>query len=173
MLGPLMPGSLRFFCDEQLGKLSRWLRIIGQDTAYERAIADADLLARAAAEARIVLTRDHHLPKLARKNSAPDRAPQVIVLAENYPALQLREVVELFRDRMQISIFSRCPVCNAETVKVAKEEVAAQLPPFVAASQQEFTRCPGCGRVYWQATHRARVDLVLRDLLEEGKEGER
>ena len=152
-----MPG-LRFFCDEQLGKLARWLRIIGQDTAYERAIADTELLALAAAEDRTILTRDHHLPELA----GPVR---IIVLTQNYPALQLREVVERFRDQISIRVFSRCPVCNTETVRVAREAVAGQVPPFVAATQQEFTRCPGCGRVYWQATHRERVDRVLRDLI--------
>jgi len=162
--------SLRFFCDEQLGKLARWLRVIGQDTAYERAIADSDLIARAAAEGRTILTRDHRLPERARKihppdAAGPDRAPQIIILAENYPALQLREVVGRFRDHILISVFSRCPVCNAATAPVAKAEVVGRVPPFVFATQEDFTRCPGCGRVYWQATHRDRVDVVLKDLL--------
>jgi hypothetical protein len=148
----------RFFCDEQLGKLARWLRIIGQDTLYERQIADADLIARARAEGRIVLTRDRRLPERAA-------GVEIIVLAENYPALQLREVARLFAGRMSIRVFSRCVACNGEIEPVAKAGLEGQVPPFVFATQNEFTRCRDCGRVYWQATHRARVDHILGDLI--------
>lgn len=149
---------LRFFCDEQLGKLARWLRIIGQDTLYQREIDDAELLDRARAEKRIVLTRDRNLAALA-----PD--VEVVCLEENYPALQLREVVERFEGRIEVMVFVRCAVCNRLVEPVARAEVENLVPPFVFSTQEQFTRCPGCGRVYWKATHRDRVELQLRDIL--------
>lgn len=159
-----MTDGLRFLLDEQLGKLARWLRIIGQDAAYQNAIPDDELLERAAAEGRIILTRDHRLPDRARRAGLADRVT-IVVLAENYPALQLREVFQMYRDRLQVSVFSRCPVCNAATIPESKDRVENEVPPFVFATQTEFTRCPQCRRVYWQATHRSRVNTVLKDLL--------
>lgn len=155
-----MEETIKFFCDEQLGKLARWLRIVGQDVRYEREISDLDLLARARAEARVVLTRDRRLA--ARAEGAA-----VVCLAENYPALQLREVVAHFTGRIQLRVFSRCVVCNAEIEEVAKAEVEQSVPPFVFASQEHFTRCVSCGRVFWKATHHDRVMLALKDVLGE------
>jgi len=148
----------KFFCDEQLGKLARWLRIIGQDAAFERKINDRDLIEKARAEGRIVLTRDRKLPAL-------DASIEVHVLAENYPAHQLREVVELFRERIEIRVFSRCAVCNHGVEAAGREEVKDLVPDFVYRTQERFTRCPVCGRIYWRATHQGRVEIQLRDIL--------
>jgi uncharacterized protein len=155
-----MADGPKFYCDEQLGKLARWLRIIGQDTAFARDIADDELLRRARAELRIVLTRDTRLA--ARADGV-----EVVWLTENYPFHQLREVVELFAGRLVIRVFSRCPDCNGEVEAVAKDAVRDLVPPFVFMSQERFTRCRSCGKIYWQATHHARIDLQLRQVLGE------
>jgi uncharacterized protein with PIN domain len=152
--------TLKFFCDDQLGKLCRWLRIIGQDAVYEREIADHELVTRAREEGRIILTRD---TRLAAK--AP--GAEVVLLEENYPARQLREVVERFRGRIGIRVFSRCVACNGGIEEVEKQEVRDKVPPFVFSTQEKFTRCTGCGKIYWQATHRERVDRALADVLGE------
>ncbi|HUT52359.1 MAG TPA: Mut7-C RNAse domain-containing protein [bacterium] len=152
--------GVKFFCDDQLGKLCRWLRIIGQDAVYEREIADEELIARARSEGRTILTRD---TRLAAK--AP--GAEVVLLDENYPAHQLREVVLRFGDRIEIRVFSRCVACNGEIEATAKEEVREKVPPFVFSTQEKFTRCKSCGKIYWQATHRERVDRALRDVLGE------
>jgi len=148
----------KVFCDEQLGKLSRWLRIIGVDAEYCREIPDEELLRRAREEGRTVFTRDRGLC------GAGD---DVVCLSENYPAHQLREVVEMYRDRLRIRVFERCAVCNGRTEGVKKSEVEGKVPPFVFKTQEKFTRCTRCGRVYWQATHRERVERQLGDMLGE------
>ena len=151
---------LRFFCDEQLGKLARWLRIIGLDAKYQRKIDDSKLLSQARKEQRIILTR---VSKLAEK----DPQAQVVLLKTNYPAHQLREVVEIFKHQVQIKVFSRCAACNGEIEPVPKCEVESLVPPYVAQTQERFTRCKTCGKIYWQATHRQRVEIQLRDILGE------
>jgi len=151
---------VNFFCDEQLGKLNRWLRIIGQDSVWEREIDDDELLKRARDEGRTVLTRD---TRLARK--ADD--VEVICLDANYPAHQLREVVELFRDKIEIRVFSRCVECNGTLEAIAKSLVEGKVPPFVFKTQEKFTMCKNCGKLYWQATHRERIDVQLKDILGE------
>jgi uncharacterized protein len=156
--------GLRFLCDEQLGKLARWLRIIGLDAEYEREAVDEALLARARHEGRFLLTRDSHLAE-----KGPD--VKVIHLEENYPAHQLREVVEMFRDQFEIRVFSRCPACNGEVAPLDKAAAAGRVPDFVYRTQEHFTYCPHCGRVYWQATHRDRIEIQLRDILGELYQG--
>jgi len=151
-------GPLKFFLDEQLGKLARWLRILGQDASYRKQIEDDELIAAARDEGRTILTRDTRLPERAED-------VKVDVLEQNYPALQLREVVEKYRDRMKIRLLTRCPVCNVPVRPVGKAEVEDRVPPFVYKTQENFTECPECKRVYWKATHRDRIELQLRDIL--------
>jgi len=149
---------MKFFCDEQLGKLSRRLRTIGWDAAYEREIDDADLIERARAEGRVVLTRDHRLPEM-------EADVEIVLLTENYPAHQLREVVEMFGKHLKIEVFSRCVACNGEKEPVSKQDVEGLTPSYVFQTQEEFTRSRDCGKFYWRATHRDRVELQLRDVL--------
>ncbi len=151
---------LRLFCDEQLGKLARWLRILGIDTEYEKEICDEELVRRARAEGRVVLTRDRSLAE-----KAPDL--EVHCFQENYPALQLQEFARLFRDRAKIELFTRCAVCNGEIEEIDKTLAKDKVPPFVYKTQEKFTRCTSCGRIYWKATHRDRIELQLQELLGE------
>lgn len=152
-------GPIKFICDEQLGKLSRWLRVIGQDALYEREIEDDVLLARARGEGRVALTRDRGLAEVAPPGV------RVVCLESNYPAHQLREVVELFSGRIEIAVFSRCVSCNGEVREASRSEVAGLVPPFVFETRDRFTRCLACGKIYWKATHRDRVEIQLRDVL--------
>ncbi len=149
---------LKFICDEQLGKLARWLRIIGLFAEYYGSIDDEVLIGRAGEEGGIILTRDSRLEEKAG-------CVKVIRLRENYPALQLREVVDMFQDRIEIDVFSRCVSCNGEVCPEEKEKVKDQVPPFVFATRENFTRCGKCNKVYWKATHRDRVEIQLRDIL--------
>lgn len=155
-----MTSEPKFFCDEQLGKLARWMRILGLDTAFARGISDDELLGQAGDDGRIVLTRD---TRLGEKSTAA----AVVRLTENYPFHQLREVMDQFGDRVMIRLFSRCPVCNGEVEAAAKAEVQERVPPYVFQSQERFTRCRSCGQIYWQATHRERILRQLREALGE------
>lgn len=161
---------LRFIADEQLGRLSRWLKIIGQDVIYRNNWSDAELVQRAQSEGRIILTRDSRLPEKA--GGLP-----LLLVRENYPARQLREVVEHFREQMRIEVFSRCVECNVLLREIPKAQVEGKVPPFVWQTQTEYRACPECGKIFWSATHRERVEVQLRDILgemycaEEDKEG--
>ena len=155
--------QVKFFCDEHLGKLARWLRILGVDAAWQNRISDEELLTKAATEGRVVLTRDTHLAS---------QTVEIALLRENYPALQLREVVGRFREGIRIRVFSRCPVCNREVEPASAQAIQDRAPPFVRTTQTQFTACPECGRVFWKATHHERVELSLRDVLGELYAGE-
>jgi uncharacterized protein len=144
----------RFLVDAMLGRLARWLRLLGFDTAYDAAISDADVARRAFEEGRIVVTRDRALPD-------EWRLPRVLVIRSETPGEQLRELARVFPLRRDARPFSRCSRCNAPLESVAAEAVAAQVPARVLAGRPVFQRCGACGRVYWQGSHVERIRRAL------------
>ncbi|MHC4547364.1 MAG: Mut7-C RNAse domain-containing protein [Planctomycetota bacterium] len=135
--------GLRFFCDDHLRRLARWLRAAGYDVAWEPAIADAALLARARAEGRLVLTLDRAL--------AGRRGHELCLLPSHDPLEQLRYLQRRFDLDLLARAFTRCPVCNRELEAAAAGEI--EIPARVRATCARFWRCPGCARTYWEGDH--------------------
>lgn len=140
-----------------LGRLARWLRVLGFDTAYRSDLPGARLLTLAGREERIVVTRDARL-------RCPRGRVRVVRLRSDRFRDQLREL-----DR-EVPLGgvgerpSRCVECNEEVRALAPDEVPASVPEYVRATQAAFQRCPRCRRVYWPATHRARMDAEIAGL---------
>ncbi len=139
----------RFFADAMLGRLARWLRILGYDTAYERTIADDVLIRRTLRENRWLLTRDTYL---ARHKILRGRHT---LITDDHLHDQLRQLKHELGLRLEPNEQAayRCADCNARLEPLAKEQAALLVPPLVAAQYQDFLRCPRCGRVYWPGTH--------------------
>lgn len=150
----------RFLADAMLGRLARWLRLLGFDTAYAERLPDGEVVRRAIEEERWILTRDRTLPQEWRVSG-------IHVLAAEDLVEQLRDVVRTFRLSGRARPFSRCGECNASLVAAHRDQVAPGLPARVLATQREFRRCPGCGRVYWRGSHAARIEALIERVLEE------
>lgn len=149
---------MKFLCDDMLGKLARWLRILGYDVEYCPEVPDGELIHRALYGRRVLLTRDRGLVQRKSVRSF------LLVRAERLEE-QLREVVGAFRLSVDLErIFSRCVVCNSPTEPIPKEEARGRVPPFVWETQEEFTQCPDCGKIYWKATHYARARARLKKI---------
>jgi hypothetical protein len=155
---PFHAGAPRFLADAMLGRLARWLRLLGFDTAYEAHLPDAEVVRRALEEERWILTRDRALP-------AEWRVSGVRVLESEELREQLAEVVRAFRLAGLVRPFSRCGECNALLAPASGDQIEASVPPRVAAREREFRRCPGCGRVYWRGSHTARMKTVMDRIL--------
>jgi uncharacterized protein with PIN domain len=154
------PGAQsRFMADAMLGRLTRWLRTLGYDTAFDAAIIDADLARRGIEEERTILTRDRRFPEQWR-------VPRLLVVEAERPLEQLREVARAFGLDARSRLFTRCARCNATLAAVARAEVADRVPERVLRERDRFARCPGCGRVYWEGSHTARMRRLLRETLE-------
>jgi hypothetical protein len=138
--------------DGMLGRLTRWLRVLGYDTVYAPDVDDAELLRRARAEDRVLLTADRAL--------AARRGARTLLVEAQDLAGQLRQVRAALGPPPN-GEFSRCVACNGELVKVDKSTLADRVPPHVLATQQELYRCPDCGRIYWPGTHVERMRAVL------------
>lgn len=144
---------VRFLADCMLGRLAKWLRILGYDCRYDRTAEDDEIVRLAEAEDRVILTRDVRLTERRR-------ARRFLLIDSVDPDEQIRQVAMAFAlvpDPERI--LSRCLRCNAALEPVEAERAAAEVPPYVAATQAVFRRCPACVRLYWGATHR---DEVLR-----------
>jgi len=142
---------MKFVCDDNLGRLARWLRTLGFDTVFDSEITDDQVLTVALSEKRTIITRDHRLAEkiLARK----------LVLLSSGDALgQLKNVLQRCAVTVEAGrLFSICPLCNIKVESINKEEFAAGIPPYVCRTQDRFTRCPGCERIFWRGTHVERI----------------
>ncbi|MBX6392279.1 MAG: Mut7-C RNAse domain-containing protein [Burkholderiales bacterium] len=148
--------AYRFLADAMLGRLARWLRMLGYDTWYDAAADDHSLVMRADYERRIVLTRDRHLIEHLR----PAR---VLRIVSDDPLLQLREVVSACRIEAPAACFTRCMVCNTPLQPVSEEEYRLRVPRGLEMPIALVRRCPGCARVYWPGSHTARMLGRLRE----------
>jgi uncharacterized protein with PIN domain len=155
---PALGEDPRFFADAMLGRLARWLRILGYDTRYEAHVEDAVLVQRALEEERVILTRDRALPEEFRV------AALFLVEAER-PEEQLRELVTRFELDTEGRLFTRCSRCNSALESVTRDQIAERVPARILGDHQRFKRCPGCGRVYWEGSHVERIRHAIRRAL--------
>jgi uncharacterized protein with PIN domain len=149
--------KVKFLADRMLGKLAKWLRIVGYDTVYARHLSPVGLMREGRRQGRIILTRD---TRIARYKDAP---PFLFIHSDRFRE-QLKQVVETLKLEPQARLLTRCVECNRLLAGVAKEKVKEKVPPYVWETQAEFVYCPGCQRIYWGATHKEHVLTELKDL---------
>ena len=147
---------MRFLCDEMLASLARLLRAAGYDadlaTGGER---DEAILARAKAEARVLLTRDRDLAARA--------APAALLLPETSAEAQARALARVLPIDWGLAPFTRCVVDNS-VLRAATPEEVARMPAQSRARGGPFRACPACGRLYWPGSHVKRMAARLEAL---------
>jgi len=156
-----------FFADCNVGKLAKWLRMLGYDVLYERAISDDVLVCRALREGRVILTRDTGISTrrdlLSPPNPGSSPQPRCVFITSDDTIQQVRQVISAMGLRGMVGkLPPRCALCNGVLVDVPKESVAGVVPPYTFGVQERFRRCAECGRVYWHGTH---MERVLREAL--------
>jgi uncharacterized protein len=147
---PLPPGG--FLLDVGLGTLARRLRLLGLDAAWSSDADDPDLVRRASAERRVLLTQDRGL--LMRR-----ALPAGALVRGDRPDDQLADVLDRFAP--PLAPLTRCTACGGRLDPVAKQDVAARLAAGTRRSYDEFSRCRACGRVYWRGAHSRRIDALV------------
>lgn len=145
----------RFICDDHLGKLARYLRVCGYDTAYKQNCDNSELLNIALTENRHILTRDTRLIALTLVRD------YTLIKADNW-AGQLKQVVSDYCLIIEISrLFSRCLEDNTPTIEVDKRMIRYAVYPYTYEHHNYFRQCPKCKRVYWSGSH---VEAMLERL---------
>ena len=155
-----MKPRVRFLADCNVGRLARWLRALGYDASYHARIDDSELVREAAAEDRVVLTRDRDLTKRRVIQTGVVRA---ILIRDDDVTKQLRQVFAELGLELKEAL-TRCIECNAELQSRLPSMVAERVPPYVRRTQSRYSECPDCGRIYWAGTHWQRMREVLLGL---------
>lgn len=140
------PSKHQFILDVHLGKLSKYMRMMGFDTFYHNQMEDHQIIAVANQEGRIVLTRD--IPLL--------RNGQVKIgywLRSQNTEKQLEETLNRFQLHEHIKPFTRCIICNGLLKSVHKEDIRQGVPQNVFEKFDEFYQCEHCLKAYWKGSH--------------------
>jgi len=146
-----------FLADVMLGRLARWLRLLGFDTLYYNDISDNRLLRIAKEQGRLILTRDTRLIKIKG-------IKDYLLIKANDSFSQLLEVIDTLK-LTQFNLLSRCVKCNGMLTRILdKNEIKDSVPEFVFLHFNLFLRCSDCGKVYWEGTHPRK----FREKLSEG-----
>jgi uncharacterized protein len=133
----------RLLVDAMLGRLARWLRLMGYDAAYWRDGSDEALIAAAKAADRLIVTRDHAL--------AGRRGVRALLITSEALDEQLAEAQAALGGDPKP--FTRCSECNGALVDLPHAAARDLVPLYVWQTQAQFRRCSGCGRIYWKGTH--------------------
>jgi uncharacterized protein with PIN domain len=156
----LRPEPLRhpkFVLDTNLGRLARYLRLLGIDCLYRNDYEDGELARISGSTNRILLTRDRTL--LRHK-----------IITRGYfvratdPRLQTKEVLSRFDLNGTIAPFTRCTRCNGILDDVEKSRVIDRLEPKTKRYFDRFRLCRDCGQIYWKGSHYDHAKLLIDSL---------
>ena len=141
---------MKFIVDENVGKLAKWLRMMGYDAVFFGGSDDSQMIRKALVEGRVILTRDTEIMK--RRVVTSGRL-KVILITSCTPEQQMQQVIRVLDLDCQPAPFTRCLECNQSLIERGKEEVKDRVPPYVFRTQSQYMECPACHRIYWRGTH--------------------
>jgi len=163
---------LRFLADGMLGKLTRWLRMLGCDVEYFNDLDDDELIKLAMDEKRILLTRDTQLYRRALVKGA-----EAFLAEGRTEPERLAELAQRFGFKLEVNVEdSRCPKCNTKISPVSKDEIRDKVPPSTSRFYDDFWICPDCGQIYWQGSHWKKIHRTLsqaKQIMEKSTKPER
>ncbi|MDD4955768.1 MAG: Mut7-C RNAse domain-containing protein [Candidatus Omnitrophica bacterium] len=148
---------MKFIVTKELGKLARWLRLIGFDTVYFENESKGSLIIEALRDDRIIITRT--------REKIDDLQKKTIVVTKDAVQEQLKEVIQKSGLKVEEErMFTRCTLCNDLLVAAQKEEVKPLVPERVYNQQAVFKKCSSCSKVYWQGSHFEKVKKVMAEI---------
>ena len=142
--------EIRFIVDHNVGKLVKWLRMMGYDSLFFNGDDDSEMVRQALADYRVILTRDSGIMKRRVVNNGRLRA---VLIDSEVPEQQMQQVINTLKLDCQFRPFSLCMECNKSLIERKKEEVQGRVPPYVYKTQSQYMECPACHRIYWRGTH--------------------
>lgn len=149
---------MKFVVDCMLGKLAKWLKILGFDTVYLNKAKDGELLEIARCERRTLLTKDHGLLEAAKGIRS------LFIESDDWPR-QLTQVLDDYGLRDAVRPHSRCLACNVRLKRIPRSAAKNLVTPFVLERSDSFAICPSCERVYWPGTHFRSMDKRIEGIL--------
>ena len=142
--------ELKFIVDNNVGKLAKWLRIMGYDTLFFNGRDDSRMIATALAEGRVILTRD---TQIMRRRVVTSGQLKAILIKGDEPEQQMHQVIDTLNLDCYFRSFALCLECNESLLERSKQQVKDLVPPYVFQTQSQYMECPACHRIYWRGTH--------------------
>jgi uncharacterized protein with PIN domain len=152
----------KFIVDHNVGKLAKWLRMMGYDTLFFSGDNDSRMIALAQKEDRVILTRD---TQIMRRRVVTNGQIKTVLIKGDKPEIQMRQVVNTLNLNPRFRPFSICLECNQPLVARAKPQVKDLVPPYVFQTQSQYMECPKCHRIYWQGTHWQAMTRKLKSFM--------
>jgi uncharacterized protein with PIN domain len=150
--------KLRFIADVHLGTLVRYLRMLGFDTLYRNDYADPEIIQTAAAEQRVILTRDRGILKHKSVTHG-------YYVHSSKPDKQIQEVLQRFDLYSSMQTFTRCIRCNGTIAQIEKRKIEQRLQPNTLKYYNLFFICQRCDQLYWKGSHYWRMQAKIAGLL--------
>ena len=151
--------SISFVADQTVGKLAKWLRILGFDACYE-----PDLPARAKA---MVTSPDCIWLTRSRYHYQNTPGIKILRLTSDNAIQQLSEVVTALNlNQQKIKPFSRCIRCNLPTNAIDKAVIFGKVPDYVFETQTTFHQCVRCHHIYWPGSHYKRIQATILKVMQ-------
>jgi len=139
---------MKFLCDQMLGTLAKWLRLMGFDTFYVNSeITDDEILDIAKDKERIIISRDKELIIRGKKENLKVVETKTTDLDE-----QLKQVLDII-DINEDLILSRCSICNTPLETIERNKVTDKVPKKVFENNNRFWFCKKCNKYYWMGSH--------------------
>ena len=150
---------MKFMCDQMLGSLAKWLRILGFDTYFaNNKMTDNELLNIAFKENRVLISRDKEL--IIRGNKKKIKTIELI--SKNLDD-QLRDVFKNFKINYK-NILSRCILCNTLLINIKKNMIKDKVPELIFENNEKFWFCKKCDKVYWTGSHYDKIKLKINEI---------
>ncbi|MBE9512875.1 MAG: Mut7-C RNAse domain-containing protein [Chloroflexi bacterium] len=149
----------KFIVDHNVGKLARWLRMMGYDTLFFSGSNDSYMVAMAQNEDRIILTKDTQIMKRRLVTSGQIKT---VFIQSDEPELQILQVIDTLNLDTKFKPFTICLECNQPLLERSKPQVKDLVPPYVFQTQSQYMECPNCHRIYWRGTHWQAMTKKLR-----------
>jgi uncharacterized protein with PIN domain len=148
----------KYVLDVHLGRLARYMRMVGLDTVYKNNFSDNELIEISLIEKRTILTKDRGILKR-------NEVTHGYWIRNEIPEKQLKEIVERFDLKNKLKEFSRCLECNSTLIEIEKEKIIDRLPPKVIEWQNEFFYCRECDKVYWKGSHYEKMKNLIDEII--------
>ena len=140
----------KFVIDTNVGRLARWLRMMGYDAILFHELDDGLMVKLALAQGRVIVTKDSEFMK---RRAVTSRRVRAVLVAGDDSEAQMQRVIGELKLNTRYKPFTRCLECNTLLQSRDREGVEGEVPPRVYAKQDQYMECPACHRLFWQGTH--------------------
>lgn len=149
--------GISFITTEELGKLAKWLRVLGYDCEYYPDKKESALVIKALRDKRVLLTRTERLKKFT--------GIKTVIIKYDHVKDQVEQVIkELGLPLDKERVLERCVECNVPLSYVGKNDIKGKVPDYVFDTQKTFKECPACKKIFWQGTHWVNVDKKIDEM---------